>query len=298
MARIVLLCAEPDFYAPPFLSSNKNRVPSLEPGLCKRENLKSTAKKLWERVLKTGNFVGDIPPPDCHQYTFSYNCLDPGRTYPVQGAVADSSVNLFNIYGRYMYMPGATSVGDSSHPKAVCFIFDFKEQKSVRDLVQTLQSNPQSLRDALKSVQCDRADIECTVPFIATFKPEDLIADNELSESQRNDMRIVIARSRINDLINELQQEISRCAFIRFFTDFNNTKMIKLTALKAIRDASTANMDFATFSETVRKYVDTHPQKNQILYTTRPLTSRTATLINKITKNNGEAFIVNHCLKP
>lgn len=105
------------------------------------------------------------------------------------------------------------------------------------------------------------------------------------------DQKVAIARQRISDLIDELNREVARNAFIRFFTDFNNTKQVKLLALRNLYNSTADINDFATFSVTVSNYVNQHPQKDEILFTTRPLTSRTATLISDITKNNGEELL-------
>ncbi len=112
-----------------------------------------------------------------------------------------------------------------------------------------------------------------------------------VEKTDGKDEKVVVARDRIKSLIDELEKEVTRCAFIRFFTDFNNTKIVKLSALKYLYESTADINDFDTFSETVSNYVNSHAQKDLILFTTRPLTSLTATLISDLTKDNGKELL-------
>jgi len=78
----------------------------------------------------------------------------------------------------------------------------------------------------------------------------------------------------------ELRDEMGRCGFIRFFTDFNNTKAAKYAALGQLFDGFNDKTitDMAGLADEAKKFI----KDPNVIYTSSVLTSRTATLLNNI----------------
>lgn len=124
-----------------------------------------------------------------------------------------------------------------------------------------------------------------------------------LKERQACKLKLQIAQQEMQKLKNKLQDENQQCGFIRFFTDFHETKWEKENVLSSLLRSyaySTGEvipyeLYWGIFCDRVLEEIAKHPK---VMHTSWPQQSRTAKLLNEITENDGAALVENYALDP